>query len=44
MSAVSTPRRVESARTPTRMTAAVGSAAPPGTAVRVGNAAVVPTR
>ena len=43
MRAVSTPRRVWSARTPTWVTAAVSSTAPPGTAIRQGNDVVVPT-
>ena len=37
ISAVSRPRRVWSARTPTWVTAAVSSTAPPGTAIRHGN-------
>ena len=41
--AVSNPRRVRSARTPTRVTAAIGSAAPPGTAISLGNDVAVAT-
>jgi hypothetical protein len=40
--ALSTPRRVRSARTPTPSTAATGTARPPGTAISVSNELTMP--